>query len=134
MAKKKRATNKKTAGDDGKARIEVRMERTVHAEVAKLAAQAGLSTNQLIAGAMEWLVQRGHTGEPYITEEQGQRVVRHTLDKGVVWFGKPAQITEAGGSDENGVPHSDEQGEPVIDEPGIVYGVLDYRSVVRYVE
>lgn len=83
---------RKKQGDDvkaekemsGKARLEIRLDASVVAELQKLANDAGLSVNQVMSGLTRWAVQHGHPGVPRAI---GDMIVSDDV-KGCMWFGR----------------------------------------------
>lgn len=97
-----------------KARIDLRLDPSVHASLKRLSEESGLSLNQLLQGLARWATQTGHAGAPNWIDDLD--VVQTEKEPGVVWFGR------------NGI---NPDGEPM--GGGEVLLVLDFteRSAVR---
>lgn len=100
-----------------KARIDLRLDPKVHADLKQLADQSGLSLNQLLQGIARWASQNGHPGRPTFHESG---LFTGTADEDqVIWFGETDE-------DDEPTPRTDEL------HANVAF-VLDYsdRAAVR---
>lgn len=69
-----------------KARIDLRLDPDVHADLKRLADSSGLSLNQLLQGVARWASQNGHPGRPTFHEHLG--FVGTVDEDQMIWFGE----------------------------------------------
>ncbi len=93
--------------DEGRTRIEIRLDDDLAHEVRELAEKSNISINQLLQGITRWAVRVAHVGEAEVTEHN--EIVTHD-EPGCLWFGRD----------------TDDDGTPLM--PGILYFTLDYSE------
>ncbi len=79
MGKKKAGS-----GDAGKARVELRLDKSVADGMTKLASDVGVSVNQLMQVITGWLVEHAHVGEALFLPDD---TIGTAEAPGLVWFG-----------------------------------------------
>ena len=128
MAKKKttkKTPSKKSSAQDGKIRIELRVEPEQHKAISEKAEQAGISLNQLLVGMIEWANEYMHQGEPY--RESGKDIVEVRAKQKCVFLGRPQKHEVYDVDTEDGY-----ETERRLVEKGIIYGILDFSpSIAR---
>ena len=119
----KKRSNAQKQRDEGKTRLELRLDDDLYASIKEAAESTGISANQLMQGIARWAMQHVHPGEETHRDEQGQLVPVN--QQGCVWFGKKPEPFKW--TDE----HSGEEG--IGYRPGSVFFSLDFteRHVVR---
>ncbi len=112
--------------DEGKARIEARLDPDVHARLAECAQRCGVSINQVVKDICEWAMSKVEFGEP-VKHTDGQPM-RSNPVPGVLWFGVKSQQL----SREDARLLAESDGEPIEGylEPtgGKLFFVLDYSK------
>jgi len=80
-----------------KTRTEIRLDPRVHERAKQLAAEAGISVNQLLEGVITWAMGNGQAGRPDETWTEQAGVIQSEPEEGVVWFGSSGMTLDPRG-------------------------------------